>query len=175
MVRVALDEALEVAVPCFDWALATNRLDVIGFEAVLLRLPPAVRPIREWVDRRSQSVLESTARVRLCSRGWRVRSQVRVGDLGAIDLVIDDHVALELDGRSFHESTFETDRRKDLAIAQEGRHAIRVSTRMLRDSWSEVEGAIGAALAVRGRHEPEKSGELTHVSPRRLRVRGHTA
>jgi very-short-patch-repair endonuclease len=72
-----------------------------------------------------------------------------VGELGAIDLVVEDHIALELDGRAFHESTFERDRRKDLQITREGRHALRVSTSMLYREWHSVEAAIEAALHAR--------------------------
>lgn len=171
LVRLALDESLDVAVPCFDWALFTARLDRVDFERILLRLPPSLRTIRAHIDRNSQSLLESIARVRLHARGWQVRSQVRVGVDSAIDLVVEDHVALELDGRAFHESTFETDRRKDLAITMEGRHAIRVSMTMLRDSWGDVEAAIGCALAARRHGDRGNSGELTPVLRAKLRAR----
>lgn len=158
LVRVVLDEPAEVAVPCVDWALQTGRLDRIDLERVLLRLPRGARGIRRLIDRRSQSVLESVARVRLVSQGWRVRSQARVGELGSIDLVIEDHVALELDGREFHEAGFEADRLKDLRITIEGRHSIRLSNRLVRERWPDVERAIRAALAARRAGDAGKSG-----------------
>jgi very-short-patch-repair endonuclease len=151
LLRAALDEDVEVSAPCFDWAFASGRLDLMGFESIMRALPVAGRSIRDWVDPDSQSVLESVARVRIRKRGWTCRSQVRVGDSGAIDLVIEDQVALELDGRAFHESTFESDRRKDLAITLEGRHALRVSKPMLLEAWPQIEEAVGLALAARGR------------------------
>ncbi len=171
LTRVALDEACDVAIPCFDWALATGRLDRVDVERVLLRLPPKARLLSEWIDFRSQSVLESVARVRLLSSGWRVRSQVPVGDLGSIDLVVEEEIALELDGRAFHESTFERDRRKDLEIAIQGRHSIRVSHRMVRDAWADVERAIAAALAARRQGDGGKSGKPRAVPKRKLRAR----
>lgn len=172
LVRVALDEPVEVSVPCFDWALASGRIDRMDYERAFLRLPPALHPIRYLIDPASQSILESVARVRLLMAGWKVRSQIRVGDSGAIDLVVEDHVALELDGREFHESTFERDRRKDLAIAIEGRHSIRISMTILRSSWAEVERAIAGALAPRRRGDAGKSGKLITLPKRRLRARG---
>ena len=150
LVRVTLDEDLETAVPCVDWALATGRLDRLGFERFLLALPVTARCIRDWVDPKSQSVLESVARVRLLRRGWEVRAQVRVGDLQAIDLVVADTIALETDGRAFHESSFETDRRKDLQITVEGRHCLRVSYSLVVTEWPLVELAIERALLARG-------------------------
>jgi very-short-patch-repair endonuclease len=174
LVRVALDEPVDVAVPCFDWAITTNRLDRVDLERTLLRIPDGA-----WfgsvIDPRSQSVLESVARVRLLARGWKVRSQVAVGVSGAIDLVVEDQVGLELDGREFHEATFERDRRKDLAIAIEGRHAIRISRPMLRDAWPDVERAIESALAARWLGVAGNSGELAFRRHRKLRSRGTTA
>ena len=105
LVRVVLDEDLETAAVSIDWALSSGRLDRIAFESMLNALPDSARGIRAWVDHRSQSLLETVARVRLLRRGWSVRSQTRVGQLQHIDLVVEDAVALELDGRRFHETT----------------------------------------------------------------------
>ncbi|MCU1417817.1 MAG: hypothetical protein JWP32_1991 [Schumannella sp.] len=149
LTQAALSEPLETVVSVFDWALHTGRLHRIDFERILLSLPAPARVLGKWVDPDSESVLESIARVRLRRRGWGVRSQVRVGELGAIDLVIEDHIALELDGREHHEKSFERDRRKDLQIVTEGRQAIRVTYSMLTRDWQGVERAIEAALAAR--------------------------
>ncbi len=153
LLRVALDEPLETAVCVFDWAWRSGRLDRVGFESVLAQLPRGMQCLREWVDPNSQSVLESVARVRCLRKGWRVRSQVPVAGTQAIDLVIEDTVALELDGRRFHESTFTADRRKDLAIAIEGRHSLRVDSGLLFGSWPSIERAIERILATRGRRQ----------------------
>jgi very-short-patch-repair endonuclease len=166
LVRVILDHDLEVSVPCIDWALATGRLERVPYERLILALPQEARCITDWVDGRAQSVLESVARVRLLRRGWRTRSQVPVGDIEAIDLVIEDHVALELDGREFHQDRFERDRLKDLRIAVEGRHSIRVSYRMLRNNWPDVERAVGVALRRRG-------VRVSGIAPREPRGRRH--
>jgi very-short-patch-repair endonuclease len=149
LVRLAFDADLETAVAGFDWAMRSGRLDSFECERTMLWLPDRARVISRWIDERSQSILESVARTRLLRRGWSVRSQVRVGDLESIDLVVEDTVALELDGREFHESRFERDRRKDLAITLEGRHSIRVSRSMLVSDWTRVEGAIEEALRAR--------------------------
>jgi len=149
VVHVLLNEPLENAIPCVDWALSRGRLDIIDFERAILRLPEPARAVRSWVDGRSQSVLESVARVRLRLLGYRVASQVSTGMLDANDLVIEDCAVLELDGREFHESTFEKDRRKDLITTIEGRHVIRVSEGMLRYDWPSILGALEACLRAR--------------------------
>jgi very-short-patch-repair endonuclease len=158
LVRVTLDHDLEVSAPCIDWALASGRLDRFAFEQFVVALPASARCIRDWVDPRCQSILESVARVRLLRRGWSLRSQVGVGDFESIDLVVEGVVALELDGRKHHESTFDADRRKDLSIIIEGRHPIRVSYDMVMSDWERVEFAIIAAAAARGCHLAHRSG-----------------
>jgi hypothetical protein len=131
-------------------ALHSGRLNRFEFEQLLTMLPVSSHCIRDWVDPRSESLLESVARVRLLRHGFRVESQVAVGDLGTIDLVVGDHIALELDGREFHGVAFERDRRKDLQITLERRHCIRASYSMVRDEWKRIEASILAALGARG-------------------------
>jgi very-short-patch-repair endonuclease len=172
LLRVVLDEDLEVSVPCFDWALASGRLNRFDLETVLAALPRSARSFGRWLDPHSQSLLESIARVRLLRRGWHVQSQVRVGDLQSIDLVVERHVALELDGRQHHEARFEQDRRKDLVITTEGRHCIRVSARMLYTEWPAVERAIEAALGARRHGDSGTSGNPIAV-PRARKVGPH--
>ena len=149
LVQLMLGHPADVAVPCIDWLLRSARADLIDVERCVLELPDRGRRIMRLVDRESQSVLESVARVRLIRAGFRVESQRRTGELGASDLVIEGEVALELDGREFHEHAFESDRRRDLVTTLEGKHVIRVSRRMLRERWPSIEAAIRAALAAR--------------------------
>ena len=149
IVRVLVDEPAELSVPCVDWALATGRVNRIDVERCLLELPRSVSSIGRLIDEESQSVLESVARVRLIRSGFRVASQQPTGDSGASDLVIEDAVALELDGREFHADHFERDRRRDLVTTVEGRHVLRVTSRVLRNEWPLVEAAIRTALAGR--------------------------
>ena len=87
--------------------------------------------------------------MRLRTEGYSLVSQASTGLLGANDLLIEDTVALELDGREFHESTFERDRLRDLISTTEGRHVIRVSRRMLRHQWPLILEAIRSCLSAR--------------------------
>lgn len=166
MTRVLLDEEPEVAIPCVDWALRTGRADRIDVERAFLSLPLPRREVSRLVDWRSQSVLESVARVRLRQAGFRVRSQQKTGDLGGSDLTIEGSVVLETDGRKFHEKSFESDRRRDLVTTIEGRHVIRASYSMVRDEWPAILAAIRAALASR---YVGSSGDFVRVGPSRQR------
>jgi hypothetical protein len=149
LVRVVLDESFETAVAALDWAVHTGRLDRIAFELLILRLPEERRGIREWVDGRCESLPESLARTRLRILGHTVDIQVRLGDIERIDLVVDDCVGMETDGREFHLETFERDRRKDLDITIARLHPLRPSARMVFHDWPRVVRAVDAALANR--------------------------
>jgi hypothetical protein len=71
-----------------------------------------------------------------------------VGSLERIDLVIEDIVALETDGKD-HLGRFEKDRRKDLSITIEGRHALRVTYAMVRYDFDRLVEAIERAITAR--------------------------
>src|SRR5690554_5966326 len=148
LVGIVLDEPFETAVIAFDWALRTGVLDRIAYEEVLLALPSEARMIRHWVDGRSDSILESISRIWLQLRGFRVTSQVPVGDLESIDLVVEDVVALETDGRD-HVERFESDRRKDVSITIENRHPLRPTYSMVRFEFDRLVQAIEAAIRAR--------------------------
>jgi very-short-patch-repair endonuclease len=148
--HVILHESLETAVAAVDWSFHAGELDLIEWETLLLRLPRPLQRIRHWVDRDCGSLPESLARTRLRRRGLRVRSQVPVAGTKAIDLVIEDAVALEVDGERHHRDTFTADRQKDLEISLMGLHAMRPSADIVFRAWPELERAVLLALAARG-------------------------
>jgi very-short-patch-repair endonuclease len=164
--RVVLDEPLDVSVACIDWALHSGRIGWFELESLILQLPRGAQSIRHWVDGRSQSVLESVARVRIRALGWSCEPQVRLGDFEAIDLVVENHVAVELDGREFHQDAFEADRVRDLRVTIEGRHCIRVTKSMLEKHWPLVAEAIAAALRARRPAAGGNSGQLPRTPHR---------
>jgi hypothetical protein len=82
--------------------------------------------------------------------GWRVETQVALGDVQRIDLLVEDTAAVEVDGAEFHRDRFEQDRSKDLDITMMGWHSIRASARAVFYDWDRVERAITTALARRG-------------------------
>ena len=147
-VRVVLDEPFELAVAAFDWGLRSGLLDRSCFEEILLALPKDARMIVNWIDSRCDSILESIARTGLQLRGFLVTSQVPVGLLERIDLVVEDIVALETDGKD-HLGRFEKDRRKDLSITIEGRHALRATYTMVRYDFDRLVEAIEHAIVAR--------------------------
>jgi predicted DsbA family dithiol-disulfide isomerase/very-short-patch-repair endonuclease len=147
LLRVVLDEDLETAVAALDWALRSRRLDRIEFEQLLLALPANRRFIGDWVDERCGSLPESLSRTRLRLSGHVVRSQVRLGDLQSIDLVVNDCVGFEVDGEEHHRDRFERDREKDLDITISGLYALRPSANAVFRRWPRVLAALQAAIA----------------------------
>lgn len=165
--RVVLDEPIEQAIALLDWALHTARLDRIDFEQLALRLPSRFRRLGQWVDPLCESLPESLARTRLRREGHSVRSQVGTGLTERIDLLIDDCVALEVDGQQFHRDRFVADRQKDLTITIDGFHSLRPTANMVFHEWDRVLLGIRSALAGRGISFPAKIQEFPRQQWRR--------
>jgi very-short-patch-repair endonuclease len=155
--RAVLDEEVETAVAVIDWALRTGQLDDIDFERLISALPLNRRSIRELVDPLCDSLPESLARTRLRLDGHHVVSQVAVGDLESIDLVVDDLVAIEIDGDEHHRDRFEKDRAKDVTITIARLHVLRPSARMVFRQWDRVARAIDVALSM---HAPPSTSPI---------------
>ena len=178
--RVVLDEEFEVAIAALDWALHTQELDLVDFETLILRLPVERRGIRDWVDEKCESLPESLARTRLRLSGYRVESQVPLGEVQRIDLVVEGHIGIEVDGEEHHVNRFAYDRSKDVEITLDHKHALRPSAKMVFDDWRRFALAVSTALLDRGvvvensghpRRDPMRSRSLTGFRrrpPRRL-------
>lgn len=146
--RVILDEDLETAVAALDWALRTGALDEVDFDRLMLRLPADFRHIRFWVDWLCDSLPESLSRTRLRLRGHTVVSQVLLDSQEEIDLLVDECVAVEVDGEKYHLTRFERDRHKDANITIEKFYSFRPSARMVFYEWDSVVLAIETAISM---------------------------
>jgi very-short-patch-repair endonuclease len=166
--RVVLDEHFEVAVAALDWALHTRQIDIIDLQTLILRLPIERRGIRDWVDEKCESLPESLARTRLRLSGYRVESQVPLGEVQRIDLVVEGEVAIEVDGKQHHLTRFVYDRRKDVDITLDHKHALRPSADMVFRDWDRFARAVHTALLDRGTYSFENSG-LPRRDPMRIR------
>jgi very-short-patch-repair endonuclease len=173
LARVVRDESFETAVAALDWALRTEALDLIDFERLISALPNDYQHIRSWVDPLCDSLPESLSRTRLRLRGHFVVSQVALGDLEHIDLVVDGCVAIETDGEQFHLNRFETDRRKDISITIERYHGLRASARTVFHDWDRFLLAVETALD--GRRGPPGSANSGQWSSARIPVPGNAA
>ncbi|PKQ18060.1 MAG: hypothetical protein CVT68_05355 [Actinobacteria bacterium HGW-Actinobacteria-8] len=101
--------------------------------------------IARHADPKAESLLETIARVALVSVRLPVESQVVIGGVGRVDLLVAGRVIVELDGWEHHgtPSAFAADRRRD-------REAIARGYRVLRFTYSDVVGKPkGLVTAVR--------------------------
>ncbi len=116
--------------------------------AELCRLAPA--RLRDGIARMvddSGSGLETIARLRLQRGGHDVISQAGVPGLGHQDLLVDDCVALEIDGAQWHGADqFESDRERDLHAARLGRRTLRLTARQVMGDWPDTLTAIERAV-----------------------------
>jgi len=157
---VSLLEALEVAcliepaedaIAAIDWARRSGRLDAISLAELAERLPSSHRALVSRSSGSCHSLPESVARTRLEGAGFGVREQVLLPDNPSpIDLLIENTIALDVDGEEFHRDRFLPDRTKDLAATRFGFHAVRPAARHVFDEWPAVLEAIRVALAARG-------------------------
>jgi very-short-patch-repair endonuclease len=78
---------------------------------------------------------------------------VFIEGVGRVDVLVGDRLVLELDGYGFHATgeSFETDRRRDLALAARGYRVIRLSYRQVMFEWNEAERVI-LSMVRRGEH-----------------------
>jgi very-short-patch-repair endonuclease len=150
-------QALWQAIRCLDEENAIAALEsavhsrFVGRHQVQLICDRAPARLRDGITRmvdNSGSGLETIARLRLQRAGHLVETQAVVPGLGHQDMLVDDCVALEIDGAKWHgEDQFETDRERDLHAARLGRRTIRLTSRHVLASWPDTLTAIERAVA----------------------------
>jgi very-short-patch-repair endonuclease len=99
----------------------------------------------------ADSGLESLVRLRLRKYGWFVRSQVRFIGSGVTDLMVDDWLIVETDGKANHdgESHRHRDLIRDATAAAWGHATLRFDYAMVVHDWDLVERAIVGMMALR--------------------------
>ena len=127
---------LEDAVVIADSALNLGmiRADSLG---------SGLRVVRDWCDARSQSGTESLTRLRLRRRRVPVRTQVRIPDVGIVDLLIGERLVIECDSKSFHDGYQSSrDYDRDLALVGQGYLVLRLQYRHVMFEWERIERLI---------------------------------
>jgi len=96
----------------------------------------------------SEPGLETITRYLLRLAGLRVETQVSIAGLGRVDLLVEGHLIVELDGWEFHgdEKAFEADRRRDTVAASGRYRVLRFTYRQVMFEWPSVYAAVLAAL-----------------------------
>ena len=105
---------------------------------------------------RSVELLRSTSDAELelfswlCLKGWNPAVHPMIGDL-EVDFVLESRsgvrLAIEVDGREFHESRTARDRGRDAFLTAEGYRVHRIPARAVLETPFEVVRGIGEALS----------------------------
>lgn len=145
--------APEFAIAAVDSALNLALTGLDELTAAFAQFPARSRAMLRLVDVGSQSGLETIVRLRLRSLRVRYASQVPIGNVGRVDLLVGDRLVIELDGRAFHATgeSFESDRRRDLELQRLGYRIIRLSYRQVLFEWEATEAAL-LEIIRRGEH-----------------------
>ncbi len=141
-----LDE--ENAIAALESAISLHFLTPAQMMKICDRAPARLHDGIARIVPDSGSGLETIARLRLQRAGHDVVAQAGVPGLGHQDLLVDDCVALEIDGAAWHRAAqFETDRERDLHAARLGRRTIRLTSRHVLNDWPDTLTAIERAVS----------------------------
>ncbi|HEU4806633.1 MAG TPA: hypothetical protein VFT01_00095 [Homoserinimonas sp.] len=134
----------EHAVACIDSALRHRVISPEGWRTLLRNLPERLTPLAKRVDARADSGNETIVRLRLLAAGMSVEPQAHIPGVGAVDLVVDGLVALEVDSEGFHSSREQrrTDRARTLLALAYGMPSMRIGPEHL--PWQEWAVALAA-------------------------------
>lgn len=178
--RVGILDALLVATTCLPRLEAIAALDsalnsrLVGWSELRATIGATRhgRRLLDLVDPRAQSGIESIVRVALRDLGLRVRSQVRYVGIGIVDLLVEDHIVVELDGAAFHDGgpVSSRDRRRDALHAAAGRTPLRFRYSQVMFDLPQVCAAIVGAVATHRR--VRNPGRIVSTARRRARAGG---
>lgn len=153
-VPIALVHALRClpgreAIALVDGALSRRLVTI----AELAAQRPRVRKLAfdgllRAVDGRSQSIPETFARIALLAAGFSVEPQVHIVGVGAVDLLVEELVVVELDGFAYHgdRTQFREDRRRDRALQLIGVPVLRFTYRDAVDDVARLVAEVGSLV-----------------------------
>ena len=150
-------------------ALADSALNqnLISLDALEVAAPRVAR----WCDAASQSGTETLVRVGLRRLGVKVRTQVWIDAVGAVDLVVGNRLVIECDSKAFRDGyTSVRDYERDQELLRQGYLVLRLKYRHVVYEWQRVEDLILEVIRSR-RHLPMPRG----LVPARHNNSGHGA
>lgn len=164
--QVLLCCSREVAITIIDSALNKRVLTRAQLKQVVATLPAGLASVLEDVDGASESGLETLCRLSLVSLGARVRTQVFIRGVGRLDLIVEDRLVVEADGRAWHDSpgAFYADRNRDIRLIALGYVVIRLSYQQVVHEWPLVELALSGLMS-RREHLWSRAHRLAGLAP----------
>ncbi len=109
---------------------------------LIARAPTRMKKTLDRFDSGAQSGFETHTRIQLIDAGHRVRTQVAVSGTSPLDLLVDESVGVETDGRRWHEDRFIADRTKDVVSEAAGIRVLRIGEPHIFVTWPRTLAAI---------------------------------
>jgi len=105
-------------------------------------------PYFNFIDAQCESGLETKCLLRLRALGIKCRTQVYIGGVGRVDVLVGDRLVVETDGIAYHSGDdVKRDRRRDLALHRLGYVVLRVDYGQVMNEWDMVEAVIRAYVS----------------------------
>ncbi len=153
-----LDE--EHAIACLESAVHEKFLTEAEVRRICARAPARLQSAIREIEFSSGSGQETITRRRLRHVGYTVLAQERIPGLPyEQDLVVEDCVTLETDGKKWHgPDRFEADRSRDRHLESLGRRTLRLTTRSVLYEWDITLATIDRAVTDAKRDLKRRSG-----------------
>ena len=136
------------ALACLESALHEGYLDEDGLNEVTRLAPLRMAKTLRRMDRGAHSGFETIVRVSIIDAGYRVRTQVPVPGTSDVDVLVEDCVAIEVDGQKYHgPERFISDRTKDLVIQRWGLRSMRIARPHIFEDWPETLATLDRLVA----------------------------
>jgi very-short-patch-repair endonuclease len=143
LLRFARCETEEQFAAAIESAVHTQRLTRRGASDVFHRLPRRFRPLQNRLTFGAGSGMETIARLRLEDAGFAVSEQVEIGP-DRVDFVIDDWLAIELDGDKWHDPV--DDRARTNRLIRAGYRVLRFGYVDVFTHWDQTLATIRAMM-----------------------------
>jgi very-short-patch-repair endonuclease len=154
-----LDE--ENAIACLESAVHEGFLTQNEVRIITDLAPARLQEAIAEMEFTAGSGVETLIRRKLRRAGYSVEAQVRVAGVGDEDLVVEDCVALESDGKKWHgPDRFHQDRRRDLKTEGLGRRTLRVTYALVMFEWDSTLATIDRVVADAKREQSRRNGRI---------------
>jgi len=141
-------QSRELAVAALDSALYQQLATCAQIDRVFAAVPRRLAPLRESIDARCMSGIETIIRLELVTLGIPFELQVAFRGVGTVDFVVAGCVVIETDGHLGHRDAASAvrDYERDVALAALGYIVVRLNYRQVMFQRAEAVAAILGAL-----------------------------
>jgi very-short-patch-repair endonuclease len=151
----------ENAIAALESALHLRFLSKADALRLALHAPRRLHPDVDTLDSNSGSGNETIVRRRLQAAGYSVETQAYVPGMGHEDLLVENCVGLDIDGRQWHgEDRYEIDHARDLQVEGLGRHVLRISTSQIHVTWPTTMAVIERVVNDAVRERDRRTGRV---------------